>query len=77
MENPETLPTLGTQDTGRRIEKIKGAIKIGQSRDTGNIGCTCHRKKTSNTRVTTQKAKKDEQHRPYQKPRVNPGTSEV
>jgi hypothetical protein len=35
MDNPETLTTLGTQDTGQR-----------QSRDTDNIGYTRHRKKT-------------------------------
>jgi hypothetical protein len=35
MKNPETLATLGTQDTGRR-----------HSRDTGNIGHTRHRTKT-------------------------------
>jgi hypothetical protein len=35
MVNPETMATLGTQDTGRR-----------QSRDNGNIGHTRHRKKT-------------------------------
>jgi hypothetical protein len=34
-DNPETLTTLGTQDTGRR-----------QSRDTDNIGYTRHRTKT-------------------------------
>jgi hypothetical protein len=34
-DNPETLATLGTQDTGRR-----------QSRDTDNIGYTRHRTKT-------------------------------
>jgi hypothetical protein len=42
MDNPETLATLGTQDTGQRLEKTKGAIKNGQSRDTGNIGHTRH-----------------------------------
>ena len=43
MDNPETLAILCTKDTGRRqtkqinvIEKTKGAIKNGQSRDTGN-----------------------------------------
>jgi hypothetical protein len=43
--NPETLVTLATQDTGQRLEKTQGQIKNGQSRDTGNIGCTRHRKK--------------------------------
>jgi len=38
MDNPGTLETLGTQDTGLRLEKTKWAIKNGQSRDTGNIG---------------------------------------
>ena len=42
MDNPETLSTLGTQDTGRRLEKTKGAINNGQSRDTANIGNTRH-----------------------------------
>jgi hypothetical protein len=42
MDNPETLPTLRTQNTGRRLEKTKGAIKNGQSRDTANIGNTKH-----------------------------------
>ena len=45
MVNPETLVTLGAQDTGQRLEKTKGQNKNGQSRDTGNIGCTRHRKK--------------------------------
>jgi len=35
MDNPETLTTLGTQDTWQR-----------QSRDTDNIGYTRHRTKT-------------------------------
>ena len=45
MGNPETLVTLGTQDTGQRLEKIQGQIKNRQSRDTGNIGYTRHRTK--------------------------------
>jgi hypothetical protein len=45
MDNPETLATLGIQDTCLRLEKIKGATKNGQSRDTGNIGYTRNRTK--------------------------------
>jgi hypothetical protein len=33
-DNSETLAILGTQDTEQRLEKTKGAIKNGQSRDT-------------------------------------------
>jgi hypothetical protein len=73
MDNPESLATLGTQDTGRKQTKTRGnqewtiqrhwqhwahktqdedklkqgAIKNGQSRDTGNIGHTRHRTKTN------------------------------
>ena len=49
MDNPETLATLDTQDTGQRQIK-QGAIKNGQSRDTGNIRYTRHRTKTNKTR---------------------------
>ena len=45
MDNPETLTTLGTQDTGQRLQKSKGAIKHGQSRNCDNIGYTRHRTK--------------------------------
>ena len=27
MDNPETLATLGSQDTGQRVELTKGTIK--------------------------------------------------
>jgi hypothetical protein len=49
MDNLETLATLDTQDTGRRQTK-QGAIKNGQSRDTGNIGYTRNGTKTNKTR---------------------------
>ena len=49
MDNPETLATLDTQDTGQRQTK-QGAIKNVQSRDTGNIRYTRHRTKTNKTR---------------------------
>ena len=49
MDNPETLATLDTQDTGQRQTK-QGAIKNAQSRDTGNIRYTRHRTKTNKTR---------------------------
>jgi hypothetical protein len=32
------LATLGTQDTGQRLEKPEGSIKNGQSKETGNTG---------------------------------------
>ena len=57
MNNPETLTTLGAPDTGQRLQKTKGVIKNGQSRDTDNkneqsrdtdnIGCTRHRTKVT------------------------------
>ena len=47
MDNPETLATLGTQDTEQiHVRDNQRAIKNGQSRDTGNIGYTRHRTNT-------------------------------
>jgi hypothetical protein len=40
------------------LEKTKGAIEKGQSRETGNIGYTRHRTKTNKTKNITQKTKK-------------------
>jgi hypothetical protein len=45
MDNPETLTILRTRNPGQRLEKTKGAIKNGQSRDTANIANTKHRTK--------------------------------
>jgi hypothetical protein len=39
------------------LEKTEGAIKNGQSRETGNIGHTRHRTKTSKANNTIQKTK--------------------
>jgi hypothetical protein len=47
MDNPEKLATLGTQDTGQRLEKTKGTIKNGQSRETVNIEYTRNKTKTN------------------------------
>jgi hypothetical protein len=64
------------------LEKTEGAIKNGQSRDTGSIGHTRHitkvnkKKKPTTTQKTsnyTPENKKEEQHGPHQKPRRNPG----
>ena len=33
MDNPETLATLGSQDTGQRVEYTKGTIKNRKPRD--------------------------------------------
>ena len=44
MDNPETLSTLSTQDIGQiNIREIEGAIKNGQSRETGSIEYAGHR----------------------------------
>jgi hypothetical protein len=55
MGNTETLLTLGTQDTGKRLEKTQGQIKNGQSRDIGNIGYTRHRAKVRENSRANQK----------------------
>ena len=39
------------------LEKIEGAIKNGQARDTGNISHTRHRTKTKKAKNTTQHRK--------------------
>ena len=53
MDNAEKLPTLGTQDTGRRqikqinVRENRRVIKNRQSRETTNIGYTRHRTKAN------------------------------
>ena len=54
MGIPETLVTLATQDTGQRLEKTKGQINNGQSRNIGNIGYTRHRTKVRENPRTNQ-----------------------
>ena len=49
-----------------KIQETKWAINNEQSRDTGNIGYTRHRTKTSKAKNKTQKKKKDEQYGPHQ-----------
>jgi hypothetical protein len=73
MDNPETQATLGTQDTGQRQtkqqtqhRKLKGTIKNGQSRDTGNIG---------NKIQKTNKNKTEQTKEMSTNPRVNPRCS--
>jgi hypothetical protein len=48
-----------------KIQETKWAINNEQSRDTGNIGYTRHRTKTSKAKNKTQKKKKDEQYGQY------------
>ena len=62
MDNPETLATLDTQNTG--------AIKNGQPRDTGNIRYTRHRMKTKNAILETKTMGNMDT---TQKPGMNPG----
>jgi 3-phenylpropionate/cinnamic acid dioxygenase small subunit len=50
MDNPKKLATVGTQDTGQRLEKTEMAIKNGQSKETGNIGYTRHMTKVRENR---------------------------
>ena len=59
MDNPETLATLGSQDTGQRVELTKGTIKnrkprnwqhwVHKSQDKG------YRKPKDNQEWTTQR----------------------
>ena len=58
------------------LDKTEGAIKNGQSRDTGNIGYTGQRRKTNKAKNTTQKTKKMSNTDHNQQPGVNSGASE-
>jgi hypothetical protein len=80
MDNPEKLATLGTQDTGRRQTK-QGAIKNGQSRETGNIRNTRHRTKTNKTRGnqewTIQRNWQHWEHKTQDEDKQNKGQSSI
>jgi hypothetical protein len=42
-DNQEKLATLGTQGTGQiNVREYRRGNEKGQSRETGNIGCTRH-----------------------------------
>jgi len=62
MDNPETLATTHktkTSKTKKHNAEQKTLKKTeGQSRESGNIGCTRHRTKTNKTKNTAQKTKK-------------------
>ena len=58
------------------LEKTEGAIKNGQSRETGNIGYTRHRSKSNKTKNTTQKTKKMSNTDTHQKLGLNPDALE-
>ena len=57
------------------LQKTEGAIKNGQSRDTGNIETTRHGTKTEKTKIHNTEYQKDEHHRLHQKLGMNPGAS--
>jgi hypothetical protein len=38
MGNPETLLTLGTQDTGQRLEKTQGKSRVGNPETLVSLG---------------------------------------
>jgi hypothetical protein len=58
------------------LEKTEGAIKKGQSRESGNIWHTRRQTKQNTQHNTTQKAKKMNNIHPTKKPRVNIGARE-
>jgi hypothetical protein len=59
MYNPETLATLGTQNTGQRVEKTKGTIKI----ENPEILTTLGTESTGQREKKTKKTSKNGQHR--------------
>ena len=58
------------------LEKTDGAIKNGQSRETGNIGYTRYKTKTHKAKNTTQKTKTMSKTRTIPKPEGEPSRPE-
>jgi hypothetical protein len=55
------------------LEKTEGAVKNGQSRETGNIRYRRHRTKKIKVKTITQKIKKMSNTNPTKSRGVNPG----
>ena len=61
--------THTTMTNKKTLEKTEGVIKNGQSRETGKIGNTRHKTKTSNEKNTKQNKAKSENKTQHRKPK--------